>query len=67
MEKAVFLDRDGTINEEVTYLFRPEDLVILPGAAQAIKKLRDHGFLILVVTNQAGIARGYYTEEQMYG
>ena len=66
MEKAVFLDRDGTINEEVTYLFRPEDLVILPGAAQAIKKLRDHGFLILVVTNQAGIARGYYTEEQMH-
>ena len=66
MEKAVFLDRDGTINKEVTYLYRPEDLIILPGVPQAIKRLKDHGFRIIVVTNQAGIARGYYTVEQMH-
>ena len=66
MEKAVFLDRDGTINKEVTYLYRPEDLIILPGVPQAIKSLRDHGFRVIVVTNQAGIARGYYTVEQMH-
>lgn len=66
MDKAVFLDRDGTINKEVTYLYRPEDLVILPGVPEAVKILRDNGFCILVVTNQAGIARGYYTVEHMH-
>jgi len=66
MDKVVFLDRDGTINEEVAYLYRPEDLVVLPGVPQAIKLLRDNGFCIVVVTNQAGIARGYYTVEQMH-
>lgn len=66
MDKAVFLDRDGTINKEVTYLYRPEDLVILPGVPEAVKILRDNGFRILVVTNQAGIARGYYTVEHMH-
>lgn len=67
MDKVVFLDRDGTINQEVEYLYRPEDLVILPTAAQAIALLRENGFRIVVVTNQAGIARGYYTVEQMHG
>lgn len=66
MDKAVFLDRDGTINKEVTYLYRPEDLVILPGVSEAVKILHDNGFHILVVTNQAGIARGYYTVEDMH-
>lgn len=66
MDKVIFLDRDGTINKEVVYLHRPEDLVILPGVPQAIKRLRGHGFHIVVVTNQAGIARGYYTVEQMH-
>lgn len=66
MDKVVFLDRDGTVNKEVAYLYRPEDLVILPEVPKAIKRLRDHGFRIVVVTNQAGIARGYYTEEQMH-
>ncbi len=66
MDKAVFLDRDGTINKEVTYLYRPEDLVILPGVPEAVKILHDNGFHILVVTNQAGIARGYYTVEDMH-
>lgn len=66
MDKVVFLDRDGTINQEVTYLYRPEDLVILPGVPQALKLFRENGFRLAVVTNQAGIARGYYTVEQMH-
>ena len=61
MDKMVFLDRDGTINEEVEYLCRPEDLKLLPTVPQAIRLLREEGFKIAVVTNQAGIARGYYT------
>lgn len=61
MDKVIFLDRDGTINEEVNYLHKPEDLQILPGVPEAIKLLRDGGFKILVVTNQAGVARGYYS------
>lgn len=61
MDKVIFLDRDGTINEEVNYLHRPEDLVLLPGAAEAVRLLRENGYKIVVVTNQAGVARGYYT------
>ena len=59
-EKAVFLDRDGTINIERNYLWRISDFVFLPGVPLALKKLQDAGFLLVVVTNQAGIARGYY-------
>ena len=66
MDKVVFLDRDGTINEEIAYLYRLEDLIILPGVPEAIRLLREHGFRIVVVTNQAGIARGYYTEKEMH-
>lgn len=63
MNKAVFLDRDGTINIEKEYLWRKEDFVFLPGVIEALKKLKAAGFLLIVVTNQSGIARGYYTEE----
>ncbi|ADL06317.1 D-glycero-alpha-D-manno-heptose-1,7-bisphosphate 7-phosphatase [Lacrimispora saccharolytica] len=62
MDRIVFLDRDGTINEEVEYLHRPEDLVILPGVPEALSRLREQGFKLVVVTNQAGVARGYYGE-----
>lgn len=65
MEKAVFLDRDGTLNEEVNYLYKKEDLRLLPGVEKALKMLRDAGFTLIVVTNQAGVARGYYTEEDV--
>ncbi len=61
MDRVVFLDRDGTINEEVRYLYRPEDLRLLPGAAEAVRLLNGAGFGTAVVTNQAGVARGYYT------
>ena len=65
MDKIVFLDRDGTINEEVEYLYRHSDLVLLPGVAEELKRLKDHGFKLVVVTNQAGVARGYYKEEDV--
>ena len=65
MDRIVFLDRDGTINEEVEYLHRPEDLVILPGVPKALRRLREQGFKLVVVTNQAGVARGYYKEEDV--
>lgn len=63
--KAAFFDRDGTINVDVHYLHRPEDLRFIDGMPQFIKKWNDWGYKVIVVTNQAGIARGYYTEEDM--
>jgi len=63
--RAVFLDRDGTINVEKDYLVRSEDFEFLPGAPEAIRRLRDAGFLIIVVTNQSGVARGFFSEEEV--
>lgn len=63
--KAVFLDRDGTINVEVEYLSRVEEFQFIPGAPLALKRLKDAGFLLVVVTNQSGIARGYYDEADL--
>lgn len=63
MRRAVFLDRDGTINVEKEYLHRPEEFVFIPGAPEAIRLLNDAGFLVIVVTNQSGVARGLYDEE----
>lgn len=60
MDKIIFLDRDGTINREVNYLHKPEDLEFLPGAAEAMRLLKEAGFKLVVITNQAGVARGYY-------
>lgn len=60
--RAVFLDRDGTINIEREFLHRPEEFQFIPGAAQAIRLLKEAGFRVIVVTNQSGIARGYYDE-----
>jgi len=63
VNRAVFLDRDGTINEDVPYCSSPDDLRLIPGAADGIKLLNKHGFKVIIVTNQSGIARGYFTEE----
>ena len=62
---AVFLDRDGTINEEKEYLCCAKDFSFLPGAVEAIKALKEAGFLVIVVTNQSGVARGFYTERDV--
>jgi D-glycero-D-manno-heptose 1,7-bisphosphate phosphatase len=63
--KAVFLDRDGTINEEVSYLSKIEQLKIIPRAAQAIRLLNDNGFKVIIVTNQSGVARNYFSEDAL--
>lgn len=65
MNKAAFFDRDGTINVDVNYLYRIEDFRFIEGMPHFIKKFNDWGFKVIVVTNQAGIARGYYTIEDM--
>ena len=64
MQKAVFLDRDGTIVEDVGYLSDICQIRILPGAAEAIRLLNKNGFKVIIVTNQAGVARGYFTESR---
>jgi histidinol-phosphate phosphatase family protein len=60
-QPAIFLDRDGTINEEVNYLSDPAHVRLIPGAADAIIRLRAAGFPVVVITNQSGVARGYFT------
>ncbi|QGZ60704.1 D-glycero-beta-D-manno-heptose 1,7-bisphosphate 7-phosphatase [Paraburkholderia acidisoli] len=62
--RAAFIDRDGVINAELNYVHRIEDFHILPGVFDALAALRDAGYAIVVVTNQAGIAKGKYTEAQ---
>jgi D-glycero-D-manno-heptose 1,7-bisphosphate phosphatase len=62
---AVFLDRDGTICEEVGYLDSPEQLRLIPGAGVAIRLLNEHGLKAVVVTNQSGVARGLFSEERL--
>jgi D-glycero-D-manno-heptose 1,7-bisphosphate phosphatase len=63
--KAAFIDRDGVINEERNYVHRIEEFVLLPGVFQGLTLLRNAGYLLIVVTNQAGIARGYYDKRAM--
>ena len=63
--RAVFLDRDGTIASDIPYCRRIEDFKILPGVPSAIGLLNRQGFRVVVITNQSGIARGYYTEETL--
>lgn len=65
MTKAIFLDRDGTINRDVGYLSRKEDIEIIPGAFEALRTFKKLGFLNIVITNQSGIARGFYTEDEL--
>ena len=61
--KALFLDRDGTLNVEKNYVYKVEDFEFTDGIIELIKAYQKDGFLIFVITNQAGIARGYYTEQ----
>jgi D-glycero-D-manno-heptose 1,7-bisphosphate phosphatase len=64
-QRAVFLDRDGTISEEVGYINHPSRFRLFPYAAAAIKHLNESGWLAIVITNQAGVARGYFPEEMV--
>ncbi len=65
VNKAVFFDRDGTLNVDIAYLHRPEDFIWIEGAKEAIKYVNDNGYLAILVTNQSGVARGYYPEEDV--
>src|SRR5579872_2657601 len=65
MNKAVFVDRDGTLIEERDYLSRPEDVVVLSGTAKALRRLQNAGFKLFIVSNQSGVGRGYFTMEDV--
>lgn len=66
MAPAIFLDRDGTLIEEREYLADPAGVALFPGAGAALRRLQDAGFTLVIVTNQSGIGRGYYTEADMH-
>lgn len=63
--KAAFFDRDGVLNEDIGFAHRPDQITWMPGAREAVKRLNDAGFLVFVVTNQGGVARGLYSEEHV--
>lgn len=63
--KAVFIDRDGTINVDGPYLSDPDKFEMYSGVGEGVKKLKENGFKIIVITNQSGIARGYFTENDL--
>jgi D-glycero-D-manno-heptose 1,7-bisphosphate phosphatase len=60
---AIFLDRDGVINQDTGYVSHSDDFVFIDGVIDALKQLKDKGYLLVVVTNQSGIARGLFTED----
>lgn len=63
-KKAIFLDRDGTINVDHGYVYQIDDFQFIEGVGKALKQLQDRGWLLVLVTNQSGIARGYFSEAQ---
>jgi len=70
LKPIAFLDRDGVLNVDIGYLYRPEDLVFTPDAEEAVRWLNEHGVTVVVVTNQSGIGRGLYSVadfEQLMG
>ena len=66
MKKTVFLDRDGTINKDNHYVYRIEDFEFLDGAVEGMRALCEAGYQLVIVTNQSGIARGYYSESDFH-
>ncbi len=65
MAKAVFLDRDGTIITGAPYICSPDEIVLLPHSARAIRFFKEEGFKVVIATNQSGVARGYFTEDRL--
>lgn len=62
MKPALFLDRDGTINEDLGYIYKKKDLIFIPGALETLRELQKY-FLLFIITNQAGIGYGYFSEQ----
>ncbi len=65
MNKAVFLDRDGTVNVDCGYVYRVEDLALIEGAAEALRMFQERGYLLILITNQSGVGRGYFTMDDV--
>ncbi len=65
MNKAIFLDRDGTLNPDPGYISSPKDYCLFEGVGEALAKLHNAGYLLILVTNQSGISRGLFTEKQL--
>lgn len=65
MKRAIFLDRDGTLNKDSGYVHRKEDWIWLPGVLQALRRFRAAGYLLVVVSNQSGLARGMFTQKDL--
>lgn len=65
MKPVVFLDRDGTLIEEVNFLLKEEQIKVFPDTIEALRLLREAGFLLIVVSNQSGVARGFLSEERV--
>ena len=66
MNKAIFLDRDGTINVDKNYLYKIEDWEFIDGVIEGLQILQELGFKLIVITNQSGIARGYYKDKDAH-
>lgn len=66
MNRAIFLDRDGTINVDTEYLNKPEDVKLLPLVIDGLKRIQSYGFQLVIITNQSGVGRGYFTEKQLH-
>jgi histidinol-phosphate phosphatase family protein len=63
--RAVFVDRDDTLNKDCPYCRKPEDIELLPTVAEGVRQLNDAGLLVLVVTNQSGVGRGFFSEDEL--
>ena len=65
LSRAIFIDRDGTLNEDIGYVSTPDELILYPWAAEAVRLVNESGFKAIVITNQSGIARGMYSEQTL--
>jgi len=65
LSRAIFIDRDGTLNEDIGYVATPDELILYPWAAAAVRLVNESGFKAIVITNQSGIARGMYSEQTL--
>lgn len=65
MNKVIFLDRDGTLNYDYGYVHKISDFKLLPNVIDALKILKELGYIFIIITNQSGVARGYFTEEDV--